>query len=217
MAPPPAGAAAGSGSQKIRLDFGALPGAADPGGAGGTACEESATQEDVDIVVICTGSRPALSFLTPGQIDLGVGILVDEQMRSNVPTLFAAGDAAQGKNVLSGRHETIGLWSSARYQGRAAGRSLAGVPSGYRGSVPHSITRVGRVLFASVGCLNDYDKVTMSRDGDSYEIRVWQEGRLVGVNLLNCCLSAGVIKQALLKAATGVIGETEATWTSFNG
>ena len=217
MAPPPAGAAAGSGSQKIRLNFGALPGAADPGGAGGTACEESATQEDVDIVVICTGSRPALSFLTPGQIDLGVGILVDEQMRSNVPTLFAAGDAAQGKNVLSGRHETIGLWSSARYQGRAAGRSLAGVPSGYRGSVPHSITRVGRVLFASVGCLNDYDKVTMSRDGDSYEIRVWQEGRLVGVNLLNCCLSAGVIKQALLKAATGVIGETEATWTSFNG
>ena len=216
MAPPPAGAAAGSGSGKVRLNFGALPGAADPGGAGGTACDESATHEDVDIVVVCTGNRPALSFLAPGQIDLGVGILVDEQMCSSVPTLYAAGDVAPGKNVLSGRHETIGLWSNARYQGRAAGRSIAGVPSGYRGGVPHNITQVGRMLFASVGCLNDYDKVTISRDGDSHEVRVWQEGRLVGVNLLNCCLSAGVVKQALLKAATGVTGETEATWTSFS-
>ena len=93
---------------------------------GGTACEESATQDEVDLVVVCTGNRPALGFLTPGQVDIGRGILVDEQMRSSVPTLYAAGDVAQGKNVLSGRHEIIGLWSSARYQGRAAGRSLAG-------------------------------------------------------------------------------------------
>jgi NADPH-dependent 2,4-dienoyl-CoA reductase/sulfur reductase-like enzyme len=210
-------AGAGPGSGRIRLNFGALPGAADPGGAGGTACEESATQEDVDIVVVCTGNRPALSFLTPGQIDLGVGILVDEQMRSNVPTLYAAGDAAQGKNVLSGRHETIGLWSSARYQGRAAGRSLAGIPSGYRGGVPHNITHVGRMLFASVGCMNDYDRMVVCSEDDSHQFRVWQDGRLVGVNLLNCCLSAGVTKQALLRAATGSTIETEATWTSFSG
>ena len=84
---------------------------------------------------------------------MGVGILVDEQMRSSIPTLYAAGDVAQGKNLLSGRHEIIGLWSSARYQGRAAGRSMAGVGPGYRGSVPHNITHVGRMLFASVGCV----------------------------------------------------------------
>jgi NADPH-dependent 2,4-dienoyl-CoA reductase/sulfur reductase-like enzyme len=208
---------AGGDSGKIRLNFGALPGAADPGGAGGTACEESATQEDVDIVVVCAGNRPSLSFLTPGQIDLGVGILVDEQMRSNVPTLYAAGDAAQGKNVLSGRHETIGLWSSARYQGRAAGRSLAGVPSGYRGGVPHNITHVGGMLFASVGCMNDYDRMVVCSEDDAHQFRVWQDGRLAGVNLLNCCLSAGVTKQALLRAATGSAIETEATWTSFSG
>jgi len=39
----------------------------------------------------------------------------------------------------------------------------------------------------------------------------------VGVNLLDCCLSAGVVKQALLRAATGAVSEMEATWTSFNG
>jgi NADPH-dependent 2,4-dienoyl-CoA reductase/sulfur reductase-like enzyme len=207
---------------KVALDFGALPGAADPTGAGGTACEESATQEEVDLLVVCTGNRPALSFLAPGQVDMGVGILVDEQMRSSVPGLYAAGDVAQGRNLLSGRRETIGLWSSARYQGRAAGRSLAGLPSGYPGGVPHNITHVGRMLFASVGCVDDYDQVTTSRDGDPWrhgdpwQLRLWRDGRVVGVNLLDCCLSAGVVRQALTRAATGAVSETEATWTSFN-
>ncbi len=205
------------GPDGVRLDFGALPGAADPGGAGGTACEESPTQEMVDLVVVCTGNRPSLGFLEPGQVATGVGILVDEHMRSNIPTLYAAGDVAQGKNVLSGRREIIGLWASARYQGRAAGRSLAGMPTDHPGTVPHNITHVGRMLFASVGCMTDYDQMVVCSDDGAYQVRVWQDGRLAGVNLLDCCLSAGVTKQAILKAATGATSEMEATWTSFNG
>jgi NADPH-dependent 2,4-dienoyl-CoA reductase/sulfur reductase-like enzyme len=218
-----AGIDAGGGARAtrapVRLDFGALPGAADPSGAGGTACEDGASHEDVDLVVVCTGTRPSLGFLTPGQVNSGEGILVDEQLRSSIPTLYAAGDVAQGRNLMSGRHEIIGLWASARYQGRAAGRSLAGAPSGYQGSVPHNISHVGRMLFASVGCMKEYDQMTLCRDGDALQVRVWQEGRLMGVNLLNCCLSAGATKQALLRAATGATGaatETEVTWTSFS-
>jgi NADPH-dependent 2,4-dienoyl-CoA reductase/sulfur reductase-like enzyme len=206
-----------AGRPGVRLDFGALPGAADPSGADGTACEESTAQQVVDLVVVCTGTRPALSFLVPGQVDTGVGILVDEVMRSSRPTLFAAGDVAQGKNLLSGRHEIIGLWSSARLQGRAAGRSLAGIPERYRGGVPHNITHVGRRLFAAVGCVDDYDEVEVTHKNGSHEFRVRKEGRLVGVNLLDCCLSAGVVKQALLRAATGATTEREATWISFSG
>jgi NADPH-dependent 2,4-dienoyl-CoA reductase/sulfur reductase-like enzyme len=201
----------------VRLDFGALPGAADPGGAGGTACEDGAPQEDVDLVVVCTGTRPSLGFLTPGQVDTGEGILVDEQLRSSVPTLYAAGDVAQGKNLMSGRHEVIGLWASARYQGRAAGRSLAGAPSDYRGSVPHNISHVGRMLFASVGCLKEYDQMTLCRNGSAVQVRVWQEGRLRGVNLLDCCLDAGAMKQALLREATGATTDTEVSWATFSG
>ena len=81
------------------------------------------------------------------------GILVDEYMRSSVPTLYAAGDVAQGMNLLSGRREVIGLWASARYQGRAAGRSLAGAGAGaaYHGGVPHNITHVGNCCLRASG------------------------------------------------------------------
>jgi NADPH-dependent 2,4-dienoyl-CoA reductase/sulfur reductase-like enzyme len=226
------GSAGGTRHETVRLDFGAgphdaLPGAGGsdatlagapvPGGASGTACEGRAPQEDFDLVVVCTGTRSALGFIAAGQIDIGEGILVDERMRSSIPTLYAAGDVAQGRNLLSGRHEIIVLWSSARYQGRAAGRSLAGAPSGYAGSVPHNITHVGGMLFATVGCMKDYDRATVCREGDKLQVRVWQDGRLAGVNLLNRCCSAGAVKQALIRAATGVVTETEVTWTSFSG
>ena len=204
-------------SSGVRLDFGALPGAADPGAAGGTGCEDQEAQAEVDLVVVCTGNRPALGFLKPGQIDTGAGILVDDELRSSIPTLYAAGDVAQGKNLMSGRHEIIGLWASARAQGRAAGRSIAGVPTGYRGSVPSNITHVGRLLFASVGCLREYDRIESSHQGDAFQLCAWQEGRLAGVNLINSCLGVGVTRGALLRAATGARAETEATWTSFNG
>ncbi len=203
-------------SSGVRLDFGSLPGAADPGGAGGTACEDQEARAEVDLVVVCTGNRPSLGFLKPGQIDIGAGVLVDDQLRSSIPTLYAAGDVAQGKNLMSGRHEIIGLWASARAQGRAAGRSVAGVPTGYRGSVPSNITHVGRLLFASVGCLRDYDEIESSHLGDAFRLRAWQEGRLAGVNLINGCLGVGITRGALLRAATGSTQETEATWTSFS-
>jgi NADPH-dependent 2,4-dienoyl-CoA reductase/sulfur reductase-like enzyme len=203
-------------SSGVRLDFGALPGAADPGGTGGTACEDYEGQQEVDLVVLCTGTRPSLSFLEPGQLDTGAGILVDEELRSNIPTLHAAGDVAQGKNVMSGRHEIIGLWASARNQGRAAGRSIAGVPTGYRGSVPNNIAHVGRMLFAGIGCLREYDRIETLRRGAAFRLQAWQEGRLVGVNYIDSCLDVGVTKQALVRAATGATADTEATWTNFS-
>jgi hypothetical protein len=82
--------------------------------------------------------------------------------------------------------------------------------------VPSNITHVGRLLFASVGCLREYDRIETSHRDGAFQLRAWQEGRLAGVNLINSCLNAGVTKQALLKAATGATAEMEATWTSFS-
>lgn len=171
---------------------------------------------DADLLVVCTGTRPSLAFLAPGTVETDVGILVDEHLRSSVPTLYAAGDVAQGRNLLTGRHEIIGLWGNARYQGRAAGRNLAGLKTAFPGSIPHNITHVGQMLFASIGCLREYDRVE-TRTGDSdFEVWAWKAERLVGVNLLGSCLTAGVVKQAFLRMAVGAANEAEVTWIPWN-
>lgn len=200
----------------LAVDASLGPGAASlPLEGGAPACAGSAAEEVVDLVVLCTGTRPALSFLVPGQVMTGTGILVDEEMRSSQSTLYAAGDVAQGRNLLTGRHEIIGLWASARYQGRTAGRNLAGSTVSYPGNVPHNITHVGRFLFAAIGCVNERDEVDVTEEDGSYRFRVWKDGRLVGVNLLGRCLSAGVVRQALLRAALSSQRNGEATWINF--
>ena len=75
---------------------------------------------------------------------------------------------------------------------------------GYPGGVPHNITHVGHMLFASVGCVDDYDErdhqpATAILAGAALA----ETGAWSGVNLLDCCLSAGVIKQALLQSGDG--------------
>lgn len=170
---------------------------------------------NVDLVVICTGSRPNLDFLVPGSVETDVGILVDKHLRSTHPALYAAGDVAQGLNLLSGRREIIALWSSARYQGRVVGRNLAGRSSLYGGGIPHNITRVGKLVFASIGCMCDYDEIAVDKKGAAEEVRLYREGRLVGINLLNSCLEIGILKQAVLKLAAGLAKEMRVTWTTF--
>lgn len=174
--------------------------------------------EVLDLAVVCTGSRPTLDFLVPGIVETDLGILVDEHLRSSHPALYAAGDVAQGLNLLSGRREIIGLWSSARRQGRAAGRNLAGNVFTYPGEVAHNITTVGGMVFASVGCMCDYDDIEVVRrraEGSNLEIRLWKNNRLIGMNLLNSCLEIGILRQALLRVAAGLAKEVRATWMTF--
>ena len=73
------------------------------------------------------------------------------------------------------------------------------------------------MLFASVGCVNDYDEVTVTRADAGWQVRLYQDGRLVGINLVDCCSAAGVIKQTLARAALGETSVMETTWTSFSG
>ena len=73
------------------------------------------------------------------------------------------------------------------------------------------------MLFASVGCVNDYDEVTILQMDGGRQVRLRQDGRLVGINFVDCCSSAGVIKQAFARAAMGETSTLEMTWTSFSG
>ncbi|MCX8032652.1 MAG: NAD(P)/FAD-dependent oxidoreductase [Thermoleophilia bacterium] len=174
-----------------------------------------ATREQADLLVLCTGTTPRLGFLVGDSVEIDRGILVDSYLRSSVPSLYAAGDVAQGKELISGRHEVIGLWISARRQGRAAGRNLAGVRYRHPGEVRHTITPVGRMFLASMGYMDDYDDIRVSRTGQRMELYLFRQGRLTGVNILDHASMAGPLRQAICKAALRALGETEVTWPTL--
>jgi len=160
---------------------------------GGTESEEA------DLLVICIGVKANTGFIDRKQVAIDRGILVDEHMRTSIPGLYAAGDVAQGKNLLSGESEMIGLWSNARSQGRTAGRNMAGENESFRGNIPHNITHFMGMDFVGIGTVNDHDRMEKKYDGKTYLQLFWKDGLLAGANFLDNYTGSGVVKNALMK------------------
>jgi 3-phenylpropionate/trans-cinnamate dioxygenase ferredoxin reductase subunit len=155
---------------------------------------------DADLVVMCIGVRANISFINRDQIEIDRGILVDDQMRTSCPDVYAAGDVSQGSNILTKKKQIIGLWTNARYQGRTAGKNMAGIPDTYRGNIPHNITHFMDMVFTGLGDPHGGDKHKSMTNSRAYTQLTFNNQQLVGVNMLGeSCSSIGIIKTALEK------------------
>jgi NAD(P)H-nitrite reductase large subunit len=155
--------------------------------------------EEADLLVMCIGVQANTGFIDRKQVAVDSGILIDGHMRTNIPGLYAAGDVAQGKNLLSGRMQIIGMWNNARYQGRTAGRNMAGGNEFFPGTIPHHITHFMGMDFVSIGDVNDHDRTDKKYDGKRYIQLFWKNRLLTGANFLDSFTESGAVKNALIK------------------
>jgi len=160
---------------------------------GGTESEEA------DLLAMCIGVRPNIGFIDRKQVAADNGILVDGYMRTSMPGLYAAGDVAQGTNLLSGGSQMIGSWDNARYQGRTAGRNMAGGNEFFPGNIPHYITHFMGLDFVGIGDVDGHDKMEKKYDGKRFIQLFWKNGLLTGANFLDSYTESGAIKNALIK------------------
>jgi NTE family protein len=79
-----------------------------------------------DLVVLSVGVTPNIELLDGSGIDCGDGILVNRQLQSSDPDVFAAGDVANVYDPGLGRHSRVEHWDSAVKQGRTAARNMLG-------------------------------------------------------------------------------------------
>jgi pyruvate/2-oxoglutarate dehydrogenase complex dihydrolipoamide dehydrogenase (E3) component len=155
--------------------------------------------EDADLLVMCIGVRPNIGFIDRKQVAVDSGILIDEYMRTSASGLYAAGDVAQGKNLLPGRSQIIGSWNNARYQGRTAGRNMAGGNEFFPGNIPHHITHFLGMDFVGIGDVDGQDRIEKKYDGKRYLQLFWKGGLLIGANFVDSYTESGAIKNALMK------------------
>jgi len=104
-----------------------------------------------DSVVLATGVRAQVGFLAGSGISLEHGILVDAHLRTNLPDVFAAGDAAQGPDLLGGPRRVQAIQPTAVDHGRVAAANMAGVPISYAGSLTMNVLAAGGVEACSFG------------------------------------------------------------------
>ncbi len=155
----------------------------------------------VDIVILAIGVRPNLSFVDAEQIALKPGVLVDTTMASSHPGVYAAGDCAQGMNLLSGQQQIIGLWANARNQGYTAGCNIAGVRREYAGELLHNITHFLGMDFVGIGDVTGGDDSRIECGDGWYKQIFYKDGEVCGANFIDYYHNAGLLKNAMVKQA----------------
>ncbi len=126
------------------------------------------------MVAYAIGIAPRLALAKEAGITCERGILVNEQMETNLPGIFAAGDVAQVFDPLAGKHILDSLWNPAREQGRVAGLNMAGRTTAYLKAAPFNVTRLAGLtttIIGAVGSGRSDDVVGIAR-GDS---ETWRE------------------------------------------
>jgi NADH oxidase (H2O2-forming) len=89
---------------------------------------------DVDFVVFVTGVRPRIDVIAD-KLRLGVrgAIETDEMMRTSVESVYACGDCAETKDLVSGMRTYRPIGSIAYQAGELAGANSAGEEKSYKG------------------------------------------------------------------------------------
>lgn len=92
----------------------------------GLAVRTSAGTFEADAVCIGVGLIPETALAASAGCEVDGGVVVDNQQRTNVPGIWAAGDCALHHSSVRGRRGRFESWHNAEEQGAAAGRSIAG-------------------------------------------------------------------------------------------
>ena len=116
---------------------------------------EPASVADVacDMVVISAGFKPNVEMAAEAGVEIGRtgAIRADDRMETNLHGVFAAGDCAEVKHLITGRPTWIPLGTTANKTGRVAGANAAGSRERFAGVVGTSIVGIFGMGFATTG------------------------------------------------------------------
>lgn len=108
---------------------------------------------DADLVIIATGVRPNTAFLKDSKVNLlpNGAIIVDEFGKTSVEDIYAAGDCATIKNIVTGQDSYVPLATGANKLGRIVGENLAGANNSFQGSLGSSCIKIMDMEAACTG------------------------------------------------------------------
>lgn len=107
---------------------------------------------ECDLAIIAVGVTPNTE-LAKGFVELGVkgAIRTDSRMQTSRENVFAAGDCAESRNVVTGKRDWIPLAAPANKMGYVAGVNMAGIEMHYPGSLKSQITGFKNIEIGKAG------------------------------------------------------------------
>lgn len=142
---------------------------------------DDGTVYPADLVVMATGIRPETRIATDAGLDVERGIVVDDQMRTSDPSIFAVGECVEHAGICYGFVEPLFDMAA------VAARTLSGEAAAFRPAQCGTNLKVLGVNVFSAGDFlgaPDTEQIVLSDPGlGTYKKLVIKDGRLVGAVL----------------------------------
>jgi len=108
---------------------------------------------DAEMVLLSIGVRPTLQLAKDAGLEIGEagGLLVNSQLQTSDPDIFAAGDMVEIEHRVSGKKVRIPLAGPANRQGRIAAENALGGNHPYKGAIGTSVVRVFEAVAGITG------------------------------------------------------------------
>ncbi|MCK9357452.1 MAG: FAD-dependent oxidoreductase [Dehalococcoidia bacterium] len=154
-----------------------------PGRAVTSVVLDDGTRIPCEMVILAVGVR-SRTELAAGGISVGRGIIVDEQMRTSRPDVFACGDACQSQDFVRGVSSVTAVWPNAVTGGAVAGANMAGLSRAYKGGTTLNALPYFGLSITSAGVVEDDSATTdivMASGGGSYRKVILRNGVVIGM------------------------------------
>jgi rhodanese-related sulfurtransferase len=108
---------------------------------------------EADMVLLSIGVRPTLQLAKEAGLEIGEagGLLVNSQLQTSDPDIFAAGDMVEIEHRVNGKKVRIPLAGPANRQGRIAAENALGGNHNYKGAIGTSVVRVFEAVAGITG------------------------------------------------------------------
>jgi NADPH-dependent 2,4-dienoyl-CoA reductase/sulfur reductase-like enzyme/nitrite reductase/ring-hydroxylating ferredoxin subunit len=144
----------------VKFHLGRKPKAIQAAGEGGGLRVRLDDERELtaDFVVVGVGVKPATALAEKAGIEIDNGIVVDEELRTSVPGIYAAGDLARWPDRRAGKKIRVEHWVVAERQGQTAARNMLGAAEKFD-AVPFFWSMHYEVGINYVGYAEKWDRV----------------------------------------------------------
>ncbi|MFC2040721.1 NAD(P)/FAD-dependent oxidoreductase [Chloroflexota bacterium] len=198
-----------------------------PGEATGVTLDDSCPIP-CEMIIVAIGVRPRTELASNAGIKTNRGIVVDRQMSTSNPDVYACGDAAEAYDFVYGENRLTPIWPNAYLGGRIAGFNMAGVPTEYQGGTAMNSMKYFGISIVSSGIViptdNSYEVISNKRD-HTYKKVILKNGLVVGMvfsgdiektgiiyHLMKDRINVEIFKQALVADDFGLASLPEEIW-----
>ncbi len=104
-----------------------------------------------EFVGLAVGVHPNIPFLKDAGIETDKGILVDGQLRTNVPNIYALGDCAQLREPRPERRSIEAVWYTGKMMGETVAATICGQPTDYDPGIWYNAAKFFDIEYQTYG------------------------------------------------------------------